>query len=341
MTMRFRNIITAALMAVSTTASALTEREFTVTSPEAGITLGGTLTLPSSGTPRAALVLATGSGAQNRDEEVFGFKPFKVIAERLAAEGYAVLRLDDRGVGQSTGDPAKATLDDYVADLTAALSALDSCLTPQLPKGVLGHSEGGSAAIKIAAAGTPSCRFIVTLAAPAWAGDSIIMSQARAMSVAMSGKWDGEETQRQILDMVKSPLPTAILRSTLTMKLTEMVGDAARLPQVQAQLNQQLDALCSPGYRQLVRYNPAADITSVSTPWLAMNGDKDMQVLEGNLATIAELNPKATICTMPGHNHLFQQGAMTGHIVEYAKLAPPVSEATLQRIIDWLKEIGL
>ena len=114
------------------------------------VLLGGTLTTPSGKSPKAALVLATGSGSQNRDEEVMGHRPFKVIAEYLSDNGYAVLRLDDRGVGESTGDPAKSTSDDYAADLGAAISVLDSLLGHELPKGVLGHSEGGSVAVKMA-----------------------------------------------------------------------------------------------------------------------------------------------------------------------------------------------
>lgn len=326
-----------ALQAVS--AQNFTERDFKVVNRNAGITLGGTLTMPADGSPRAAVVLATGSGAQNRDEELLGFRPFKTLAEALSADGYAVLRLDDRGVGESQGDPLSSTLNDYVDDLTAAIAALDSCLTPDVPKGVVGHSEGGSAAIKIAASGNPSCRFIVTLAAPAWAGDSVIMSQARAMAVAMTGRWDGESRQRHILDMVKSPLPDQMLRSALLMELSEMAGDAVGLPQVQLQLRAQVDALCSPSYRALVRYNPADDIAAVAIPWLALNGDKDMQVLPANLSAIARLCPGATVCLLPDHNHLFQPDARQGHVAEYSTLSAPMSSATVGSILSHLPEM--
>ena len=119
------------------------------------------------------LVLASGSGQQNRDEEILGHKPFKRIAESLAERGYAVLRMDDRGIGVSEGKFDGAVNADFVSDIRAAVAFTDS-LYPGVPKGVLGHSEGGTVAVRTAVA-DPLCSFIITLAAPAWQGDSIIM----------------------------------------------------------------------------------------------------------------------------------------------------------------------
>lgn len=298
-----------------------------------GITLGGTLTIPTSA-PKGALVLATGSGAQNRDEELLGHRPFRAIAEYLSGKGYAVLRLDDRGVGESGGDASTATISDYASDISAAIGKLDSILPANVPTGVLGHSEGGQVAVKVALK-DPRCRFIVTLAAPAWPGDSVVMSQARAMATAMTGKWDGEATQRKIMDLVKSPLPTMALTPMLYAELGKMLGDAASLPQVQKQIKAQVDALTSPAYRSLLRYDPAGDMREVGVSWLALNGEKDFQVLPANLETIGALNPKATTMLLPEHNHLFLK-CTTGLIQEYATLPGDISEETLKAIGDWL-----
>lgn len=311
-----------------------TEREVTVNNTEAGITLAGTLTEPA-GKARAALVLATGSGSQNRDEEILGHKPFKRIADYLGERGYAVLRLDDRGVGGSSGDPAKTTVRDYAGDLACAAAFLDSCLN--VPVGALGHSEGGSAVV-ILAGKSPRCRFIVTMGAPAWRGDSIIMSQARAMALAAGGQWEGEQMQRRYLDMVLSDMPDMLLRTALYTAVAADLGDAAKMAEVQKQIRAQTDVMSTPAYRNLVKYDPADDIKAVAVPWLAMNGDRDMQVLPENLAAIGRLNPKADIRLMKGHNHLMQR-CTTGLVQEYAGIPEDISEETLSLIADWLDNI--
>ncbi|MDE7387709.1 MAG: alpha/beta fold hydrolase, partial [Muribaculaceae bacterium] len=283
-------------------ASDFIERELHIENPAAGITLGGTITVPTDNNPRAALLLASGSGAQNRDEELLGHRPFKVLAEYLASRGYAVLRVDDRGVGESGGDPSSATLSDYVSDLSVCLSVLAKEV-PLVPMGVIGHSEGGLAAIRLAGL-RDDCLFIVTLGAPAWPGDSVIMSQARAMATAMSGRWDGEAQQRRIMELVKSSVPAPALRLTLNAELASAGGDARAIPAVKAQVDAQLAVLCSLPYREMLRYDPAADIAAVSVPWLAVNGEKDLQVIPDNLATISALNPSAVTLLLPSHNHL-------------------------------------
>lgn len=298
------------------------------------VLLGGTLTMPSGKSPKAALVLATGSGSQNRDEEVMGHRPFKVIAEYLSDNGYAVLRLDDRGVGESTGDPAKSTSDTYAADLGVAISTLDSLLGPGVPKGVLGHSEGGSVAVKMANR-NPQCRFIVTLGCPAWPGDSVIMSQARAMATAMVGRWDGEARQRRLMDIVKSDMPDALVASALYMELAADLGENAAIPQVQQQLSQTVAVMAAPSYRSIVKYDPADDIRRVDVPWLALNGEKDIQVLPGNITTIKELNPAADARVIAGHNHLMQR-CSTGMVQEYQSITEDISDEVLRMILDWL-----
>lgn len=330
----FFSFMLIALCSLSMLGQGFSSENVTVYNAKDGITLGGTLTLPAKSKPKAVLVLATGSGSQNRDEEIMGHRPFKVIAEYLSENGYAVLRMDDRGVGESHGDPASATIDDYVTDVSCAIAKLDSCFSGSVPKGVLGHSEGGTVAIKIANR-NPGCSFIITLGAPAWEGDSIIMSQARAMAVGMMGRWDGEKDQRYFLDLVKSDMPGNLLQSVLYTAVADKVGEAAKMPQVQEQIRRQVGVMCSPGYRAMIKYNPADDIRNVSVPWLALNGDKDCQVLPANLATIAGLNPSAKTVLLSGHNHLFQK-CSTGMIQEYAVISHDISDETLSEILRFL-----
>ncbi|MDE5934868.1 MAG: alpha/beta hydrolase, partial [Muribaculaceae bacterium] len=178
-----------------------TEKDFTIMTVD-GVEMGATIPAPSS--PKAALLLATGSGTQNRDEEIFGKKPFKTIADFLSSNGYAVLRVDDRGI--SAPEKARtATMQTDIDDILSSFALLDS-LYPSLPKGILGHSSGGTCAIHIGA-GQNGVDFIITLAAPAWRGDSISMSQNRAIAMAVTGRWDGEQLLRKILDIAHSTAP--------------------------------------------------------------------------------------------------------------------------------------
>ena len=144
-----------------------------VTFTNGDITLAGTLTAPSQRPADCCVVMVTGSGQQNRDEELFEHKPFAVLADRLARQGIASLRYDDRGCGQSTGDATKSTTPDFCADAAAAIEYAREKGFKHV--GVIGHSEGGSIAFMLAAQGKPD--FIVTLAAPGLRGDSIIVCQ--------------------------------------------------------------------------------------------------------------------------------------------------------------------
>lgn len=301
---------------------------------DAGITLGGTLVVPQD-RPKAALVMATGSGQQNRDEEILGHRPFKRIAEYLGERGYAVLRLDDRGIGASGGEFKGSTNADFVTDISAAVAYVDSLYKGCVPVGVLGHSEGGTTAIKIGAHNS-LCRFIITLAAPAWPGDSIVMSQTRAIAVGQTGRWDAEPIQRRILDYAKGNLSVAIAQSMIIQTLAEQVGpEAAKLPQVQEQFVAAANVMLSPWYREFMRYNPEKDIKAVNIPWLALNGSKDVQVVVENLATIRELNTNVTTVVLKDHNHLFQH-CTSGLTDEYASLPEDISEETLTIISEWL-----
>lgn len=312
------------------------DREVVIANPSEGSVLAGTLSMPSS-RPKAALVLATGSGQQDRDETVFGHKPFKVIADTLCSAGYVVLRLDDRGVGGSTGEVEKATTANFVSDISRAVNWLDSALI-DVPVGVLGHSEGGQIAYRVAVADT-ACSFIITLAAPAWRGDSLVMAQCRAIAVNSLGRWDGEKNQRAILDIVMSDLPTYVAKPIILGELAKAMGDASKMPQIQEYMTTQADLVLCPWYRDFIRFDPTETIASVGVPWLALNGEKDTQVPPANLLTIVEHCPSVTAIELPGHNHLFQHSS-TGLPNEYAQIEEDISVDTLAAILDWLDKLS-
>ncbi|MDE6134834.1 MAG: alpha/beta hydrolase, partial [Muribaculaceae bacterium] len=205
-----------------------------------------------------------------------------------------------------------------------------------IPIGVLGHSEGGSVAIRLGAH-NPLCEFIITLAAPAWRGDSIIMSQARALAENASGNWSAENAtlQRRLLDICLSPIPSALARPVFISTMTKEAGSAGTLPQVQASIAASADAMLSKWYREFLRYDPSDDISSVRVPWLALNGDRDQQVVPENLETIRHLNPGASVRLIPMHNHLFQK-CTTGSPAEYARITESISGETLAAIVEWL-----
>lgn len=326
-------LVSVLTIAGSVFASDFSEREVTIYNNGENITLGATLTAPD--TPKAGIVLATGSGPQNRDEEIGGHKPFKLIAEYLTDRGYAVLRMDDRGVGKSSGDFGSAVNDNFVSDIAAGISYLDSCYK-DIPIGVIGHSEGGTTAIK-SAVRNENCDFIITLAAAAWQGDSIIMSQTRAIVTAATGRWDAESLQRKCLYVAKSDMPEHIAETMLFSIISQDTKEA-NTPQVQQQIKDQIIGMLSPWYRNFLRYNPEADIKAVHKPWLAINGELDCQVLPGNLNTIKELNGSVETVLLPHHNHLFQE-CTTGTLDEYTKIPSSISQLTLEIMSAWLDKI--
>ncbi|MDE6402978.1 MAG: hypothetical protein K2K86_04130, partial [Muribaculaceae bacterium] len=164
---------------------------------------------------------------------------------------------------------------------------------------------------------------------------SIIMSQSRVVSMAAVGKWDGEALQRRLMDLVKSDTPSLLLGPILYSEVAAQLGEMAKIPDVQKQIMAQTNAMSSASYRDLVKYDPEADIKAVTVPWLALNGSHDMQVLPENLTTIKALNPSADTRLLDRHNHLLQR-CTTGMIQEYATITEDISPLALATILSWL-----
>lgn len=303
------------------------------------VSLSGTLTEPRGKKPKAIIVLATGSGQQNRDEELFSHKPFKVIADRLTRNDCAVLRLDDRGIGGSTGDFSVATTDNFVTDIKSAISFLRKKYSSNNCKiGVLGHSEGGTIAIRVA----DNADFIITMAAPALKGDSAILSQVKAIMTA-SGQgyaWNMTyPTLRRRYDWVMSDIPTDSLSKLLYDDVVKTIPQYMMTTELSQRINSEIRGMTSPAYREMLRYNPQKDIKAVNIPWLAMYGKKDVQVVSNeNLNEIHILNPNVDTVAFDNLNHLFQN-SFTGLPDEYPEITETISENVLEFITNWINEL--
>jgi pimeloyl-ACP methyl ester carboxylesterase len=315
------------------------------------IRLAGTLTLPAGDGPFPAVLLITGSGAQNRDEELLGHKPFLVLADHLSRAGIAVLRVDDRGVGGSTGGP-DATSADFAEDALAGVRFLKGLARIAADRiGLLGHSEGGLIA-PLAASRSADVAFVILLAGSGVPGFELLPAQVEALNRAAGMSADqahkeGELT-RAAVDLVRSEKDEAALRTKLT-KLIQDHPDAvspqdlAAVGGLDAFVAQQMQFLASPWARFFLDYDPRPALRKVHVPVLAVNGELDRQVLvDQNLPAIEQAlregkNPDVTVRRMPGLNHLFQT-AKTGSPAEYAQIEETMSPAVLDLVTHWILE---
>ena len=317
------------------------QREVTFTNTDAGITLAGTLTLPRTGGPFPGVILISGSGAQNRDEEIMNHRPFLVLADHLTREGIAVLRYDDRGVGGSGGDPETATSRDFAGDAYAAYSFLANQPGIDPAKtGIIGHSEGGIIAPMIAAE-HPDVAFIVLLAAPGFPGSELLLQQSAAILKA-SGATNEQiiksaEINREIYDVV--------VREPDNQKAADEIGgilEGLGIPD--DRIEQQLSPLLTPWYRFFITHDPATDLMAITCPVLAITGSLDLQVpADENLAKIETSlksggNDMVVTKKLERLNHLFQT-AQTGLVEEYARIEETFAPVALRAISEWIADI--
>jgi hypothetical protein len=306
-----------------------------------GVTLSGTLTVPEGSGPFPAAILITGSGPQDRDETVFGHKPFAVLADHLTRHGVAVLRYDDRGAGKSTGDFATATSADFATDANAAVRFLGT--RPEIDHdaiGLIGHSEGGMVA-PIAAAANADVRFIVLLAGPGTDLAQLALSQQRLLGTSQ-GVSDAELAR---MEPVMTRVFSAVAKSSSAEDAQRRVrgvltADAlAALKVPESQREAMVQRFSSDWFRFFLQYKPATNLARVRVPVLALNGTLDRQVpADENLAAIEAAlagNPDVTIRKLDGLNHFFQS-ARTGAIGEYADLAETMSPVVLDIVSDWI-----
>ncbi len=316
-------------------------QEVTVVSAP-GVSLAGTLTLPQGKGPFAAVVMITGSGAQDRDETILGHKPFAVIADRLTRDGIAVLRMDDRGFGKSTGDFAAATDDDFAVDTAADVAFLRG--RPDIDPervGLIGHSEGGLVAPKVAAR-DPKLAFIVLMAGPGVPLSEVLRLQRQKLAPAMGQTPEQIRKGQALLDHVTAAMRDAKDEADARARAVKVIRtEAGDLVRSDAQAEQLAAQLSSGWMRGLMDYDPRPTLAKVKCPILALNGSKDGQVPpEQNLPAIREAtraNPDVTLVELPNLNHLFQT-ARTGAVGEYADIEETVAPIALDTMSSWIRK---
>ncbi|MCU0413778.1 MAG: alpha/beta fold hydrolase [Ignavibacteriaceae bacterium] len=316
--------------------------------PETGDTLAGTLTLPNDLGPFTAVILVSGSGPQNRDEELLGHKPFLVLADYLTQNGIAVLRYDDRGIGESTGDFRNATTEDFADDVLAAVEFLKT--RKDINKiGVAGHSEGGIIAPMVAVQ-SDNVDFIVLMAGTGIRGDSILILQTELIMKANSSDEATIKRDLGIYRQIYSILVSNNDEETIKLVLSAILDDSykylteeekAEVGTKDQMIEMQLNVLLGKWFRYFVKYDPYPTLTKVKCPVLAINGEKDLQVPpKENLSAIEKAlieggNKNYKIVEMPGLNHLFQKSE-TGSPIEYGNIEETFSPDAMKVISDWI-----
>ncbi|MBN2681602.1 MAG: alpha/beta hydrolase [Bacteroidales bacterium] len=317
---------------------------------EAGIKLSGTLTLPKESYKAPCVILISGSGQQNRDEELLGHKPFLVLSDYLTRHGIAVLRYDDRGAGESEGNPFLATSRDFAGDLKSAIKFLRNHKGINSSDiGLIGHSEGGIIAGMVAAEDT-TISFVIALAGPSLPGDIILQEQTKLIlanqGVEESLIAKNMKVSKKIHKILKKDLSDKVLSEKITKEYKRLVKklspeELTQLGLQESTLNISVQQLITPWFKFFVKYNPALDYSKIKCPFLGLNGSEDIQVP-------AVLNEKGykeifvgigktdyELKTFKGLNHLFQT-CNTCEIMEYGLIEETFNEEVMLYIKDWI-----
>ena len=334
-----------------------THREVLYKNPTDGTSIGGTLSLPKKAGKHPAVLLITGSGPQDRDETIFGHKPFFVIADRLTRDGFVVLRLDDRGVGKTTGNVKQATLEVFATDVAAGLAFLRKQPEVDGKKiGLLGHSEGGIIAPMVAADPKQKVAFVVSLAGTGVKGTVLSPMQIEALLKA-DGKIPVKEIKK-LVALQRKAQALMLKKGDHKKKIIELLTKAASIaikhvaprhrklatPVMQAaQTQTQLATMSSPWFLSFMKTDPVRYWRKVKCPVLVLIGEKDLQVpAAANIKPVVRAlkrarNKDVTARKLAGLNHLFQK-AKTGLIKEYAELDETFAPAALDIIAKWMTE---
>ncbi|MFB6306525.1 MAG: alpha/beta hydrolase family protein [Flavobacteriales bacterium] len=298
------------------------------------ITLAGTLTMPKKKGEFPAVILISGSGPHNRNEEIMGHKPFKVIADHLTQKGIAVLRYDERGVGKSTGDRSKVTTKVLSKDAKAAFHYLQKRKAIDNKNiGFIGHSEGGVIAPMVAAE-IQKTSFIVLLAGTGMPGDKILLRQNELMMKA-SGKDSAyirktNKKNKEAYELAQNIDNDDSLRKALGNLYEKSINKAMQV----------YSRLKTHWMQFFLKYDPKKALKKVDCPVLALNGEKDLQVPPENLKAIKKAlreggNDKVTTKEFKGLNHLFQK-CETGLPAEYGQIEQTIEPVVLKEIAKWI-----
>lgn len=327
------------------------EEEVTYANDAAKVTLAGTLTLPTSDRPVPAVLLISGSGPQDRDEALLGHRPFLVLADHLTRRGIAVLRVDDRGVGGSSGNTMTSTTDDVAGDVLAGVAYLKTRGEID-PKhiGLIGHSEGGLVA-PLAASRSADVAFIVLMAGTGVTGDEIVYRQgeliAQAAGADAAAVAKSRDAQKRLFEIAKQESDPAKAEQRIREAISEVIAKEVGSPEArkgaEAQVAAQAKVILTPWFRYFLTYDPLPALRKVRCPVLAINGEKDLQVDPAqNLPPIETAlkeagNADFTVKVFPGLNHLFQH-CQTGSPTEYGKIEETISPEVLELIAGWIAE---
>ncbi|PHR46203.1 MAG: alpha/beta hydrolase [Fluviicola sp.] len=316
---------------------------------KADVSLAGTLTLPKKKGKYPVVILISGSGPQNRNEELLGHKPFLILSDYLTRNGIGVLRYDDRGVGESTGDFKAATSKDFATDVESAVEYLKT--RKDIDKkniGLIGHSEGGLIAPMVAAE-SDDVSFIVLLAGTGIQGDKLLLMQEEL--IWRENGMPEEEIEKSLrintalFDIVLNSEDSVKVKEDLTISMTKMIEeDSTEIPEgstVEDIVEKQVNQFATPWMLYFIRYNPAPTLEKVKCPVLAINGEKDLQVPpKENLQAIEKAlnkggNNKVTTKELAKLNHLFQESE-TGSPDEYASIEQTFSPIALEVVLEWI-----
>lgn len=314
------------------------------------IKLAGTLTIPKNIKKPPVAILISGSGPQNRNEELLNHKPFLVLSDFLTNNGIAVLRYDDRGIAESEGDFNTATSFDFATDVEAAIDYLKTRKEFKKSKiGLIGHSEGGLIA-PIVASRNKEVSFAILLAGPGVSGDETLRTQNEKILTLSGANKELVSTQLEINENLYRIVKTEendSISSKINTFLDNHLEENKDNPILPFLINdvtkKQYEVFGTPWMREFIRLNPELYLSKTKCPVLALNGSKDLQVLPKlNLNGIESALKKAnnndvTIKELKGLNHLFQQ-AETGLMHEYKTIEETFSPTALTIIKDWILE---
>lgn len=320
------------------------------------IKLSGTLTLPEYPGRHPAVVMITGSGPQDRNEEIFGFKIFKIIADHFTKNGIAVLRYDDRGVGESTGNISESTTEDFAGDVIEAVKYLqtrDDIRHDNI--GLCGHSEGGIIA-PLVASKYKDIAFIILMAGTGVNGEEIVLEQTELIlkaegmsdeeikeSLEQSKKLFGDLKSGKEKDEIISELKKQILEDFEKMPDEQKESIADKDEYVNNTANSKYEQLTSPWMSYFLSYDPVPALEKVTCPVLMLFGELDLQVsvLQNEKPMIDALvrgnNKDFEVKTFTTANHLFQT-ANTGSPSEYAELQKEFVPGFLDFMSSWILE---
>ena len=300
------------------------------------VSLAGTLTLPNSTGPFPAVLLVTGAGPQDRNQELNGHRLFQVLADDLTRRGVAVLRVDDRGVGASTGSADSATWRAIATDVAAGFAFLKSREDIDGGRiGLVGHSLGGMIVSRVAAT-EADVAFVVSLSRPVATGIEFMAEETR-QAVSAAGGTDEQADARASLQRDLMGVIRAHPHDDKTARENLLAFFGAR--QRPAPSEEALRSLLSPDVLDLVQYDPAATLARLDMPVLAVFGGQDLQIPRLlNYSMLAEglrHNPRSMVAILPGLNH-FLQTARTGLPEEYAAIQETLSPRAMDLVGEWI-----